>query len=152
MGFFNILDAAKFPFLPQEVHDYLLSLPVIVRVVAGFFVLDVLPAVADVLFLKLVWSKFIAVKTPYKDVNIDALPKIYNVEEIAAFYEKHPRLVLARASEIAALAKDFLFGLLSDYQKGILKSNQPARAIQYTELITTLGKKMRRTNRCFSEN
>ena len=139
LGFFNILDAAKFPFLPREAHEFLLTLPVIVRVAVGFFTLDVLPTVADILFLKLVWSKFIAVRRPYREINIDDLPKIYNVEEIAAFYEKKPRLVLARASEIVVLAKDFLFGLLSDYQKGILKSNQPARAIQYTTLITTLG-------------
>lgn len=141
LGFFNILDAAKFPFLPREAHEFLLTLPVIVRVAVGFLTLDVLPALADILFLKLVWSKVIAVKRPYKEIDISDLPKTYNVEEIAAFYEKKPRLVLARASEIFVLAKDFLFGLLSDYQKGTLKSNQPARAIQYTTLITTLGEK-----------
>ena len=139
LGWFAIFDAARFPFLPTETIDFLLTLPVIVRMGLGFLAIDVLPAIADVIFLRIIWMKFIAVKTPYKDINIDLLPKQYDVPKIAAYYESNPRLVLARTTEIVLLAKDFLFGLLSDYQKGILKTNQPIRAIQFTELITTLG-------------
>jgi hypothetical protein len=139
LGFFAVLDSARFGFLPSETKAFLLTLPVILRVGLGFVTLDVLPAVADVLLLRIIWSKFIAVRPSSKDLDISTLPKQYDVEGIALFYQKNPRLVLARATEIVALAKDFLFGLLSDFQKGELKPNQPIRAIQFTELITTLG-------------
>ena len=139
LGFFSILDAARFPFLPHQTTEFLLTLPVIVRLSLGLLATDILPAILEIVLLKVVWSKFIAVKTPFKDIDITDLPKEYNVEKIAEFYEKRPRVVLARVTEIIMLAKDYLFGLLSDYQKGILKTNQPLRAIQFTELITTLG-------------
>jgi hypothetical protein len=139
LGWFSVVDAANFPFLPNEAKDFLLTFPVIVRMSLGFFTLDVIPTVIDVLILKNVWSKLIAVKRPYEEIDITELPKLYDVEKIKLFYEKIPRVVIARASEIFAAAKDFLFGLLSDYQKGILKTNQPARAIQFTKLISALG-------------
>lgn len=139
LGFLSVVDAAKFPFLPNEAKDFLLTFPVIVRMGLGFFTLDVIPTVIDILILKNVWSKLIAVKRPYEELDITELPKLYDVEKIKLFYEKIPRVVIARGSEILAVAKDFLFGLLSDYQKGILKTNQPARAIEFTKLITTLG-------------
>lgn len=139
LGWFAIFDAARFPFLPRETTDFLLTLPVIARMVLGFLALDVLPTVVDIILLRTIWLKFIAPKTPYKEINIDSLPQQYDVDKIAAFYKSHPRLVLARATDIVLLAKDFLFGLLSDYRKGVLKTNQPERAVQFTELIFTLG-------------
>lgn len=139
LGMLSVVDAAKFPFLPNEAKDFLLTFPVIVRMGLGFFTLDIIPTVIDILILKNIWSKLIAVKRPYEELDITELPKLYDVEKIKLFYEKIPRVVIARGSEILAVAKDFLFGLLSDYQKGILKTNQPARAIEFTKLITTLG-------------
>jgi hypothetical protein len=139
LGWFGMFDSARFSFLPGETKTFLLSLPVIARIGLGFIALDVLPAIADVILLRVIWSKFIAVKQPLKDIDITTLPKIYDVEKIAEFYAKNPRLVLARTTEIIVLAKDFLFGLLSDYQKKAIQTNQPTRAIQFTELITTLG-------------
>lgn len=139
LGWFSFFDAAKFSFLPSETKSFLLTLPVILRVGLGFVTLDVLPAIADVVLLRIIWAKFIAVRPAAKDIDISTLPKQYDVEGIALYYEKNPRLVLARATEIVILAKDFLFGLLSDFRKGELKPNQPIRAIQFTELITTLG-------------
>ena len=139
LGIFSILDASRFFFLPGQTKDFLATFPVIVRVALGFLAIDVLPAVADVVLLRIIWSKMIAVRPPMKDIDITTLPKQYDVAKITAFYEKNPRLVIARATEIFILAKDFLFGLFQDYQSNQLKTNQPIRAIQFTELITTLG-------------
>lgn len=139
LGWFSVVDAAKFPFLPNEAKDFLLTFPVIVRMSLGFFTLDVIPTVIDILILKNLQSLLIGPKRPYEEINIDELPKLYDVEKIKAFYKKIPRVVISRASEILAAAKDFLFGLLSDYAKGTLKTNQPVRAVEFTKLITTLG-------------
>lgn len=139
LGWFSVVDAAKFPFLPKEAREFLLTFPVIVRMSLGFFTIDIIPTVLDVLLFRTIWSNLIAVKRPYEEVDIAELPKIYDVEKIRSFYEKIPRVVIARASEIFVVAKGYLFGLLSDYQKGVLKTNQPARAAEFTKLITTLG-------------
>jgi hypothetical protein len=139
LGWFRMLDAAQFSFLPEQTRNFLSTMPVIARVGFGFLAIDVLPAVADVLLLRIIWSKLIAVRPLSKDIDISNLPNYYDVEKIGLFYNSKPRLVLARATEILILAKDFLFGLFQDYQADALKTNQPIRAIQFTELITTLG-------------
>jgi len=139
LGFFRILDVAQSSLLPGQTRTFLSTFPVIARMGLGFLTIDVLPAVADVLLLRIIWSKVIAVRPESKDIDISTLPTYYDVDKIGLFYNSKPRLVLARATEILILAKDFLFGLFQDYQSDALKTNQPIRAIQFTELITTLG-------------
>ena len=139
LGWLNIIDAARFPFLPKETREFLLTFPIIVRLGLGFFALDVIPTVIDIVFLRTIWSKFIAVKKPYKEIDISQLPRTYDIEKMSAFYGKAPRLVIARTSEIAFLAKDFLLAILGDFQKGTFKSNQPARSAELAKVLIILG-------------
>ena len=133
------LDASNFFFLPAPTRTFLRSFPVLVRVVLGVLAMDVLPSVFDVVFVRILWHKFIAYRPPNDQVDVSKLPKTYDVDALGAFFGSRPRLILARATEIARLARDFLWGLFTDYRKGQLKENEGLRAAQVVELIATLG-------------
>lgn len=139
LGWLNVIDAARFPFFPKETSDFLLTIPIIIRLGLGFFALDVIPTVIDFVFLRTIWSNFIAVKRPYKEIDITSLPRTYDIDTISAFCSKFPRLVIARTSEIAFLAKDFLLAILGDFQKGTFKSNQPTRSAELAKVMIALG-------------
>lgn len=139
LGWFSILDAAKFPFLPMGTREYLATMPVLIRVVFGVLAFDVIPAVFDVIFIRGVWSNLIAVRPDSKDIDISKLPKEYDVDKIKNFYSSHPRIVAARGTEILTSFKDFLLGLFSDYRSGKSQENERLRAVQFVEIISTLG-------------
>jgi aarF domain-containing kinase len=67
------------------------------------------------------------------------LPKTYDVNMISKFYWSKPRIVLARATEIARLGRDFLWGIFTDYRRKKMQENEDLRASQFVELIATLG-------------
>ena len=139
LGWFTFLDAANFFFLPMKTRSFLGTFPILVRIVLGVLALDVLPTVFDILFVRILWNKFIAVRPSNDMVDISYLPKIYDVHQISKFYQRHPRVVLARATEMVRLCRDYMWGLFTDYRKGKLQENERTRAIQFTGLITTLG-------------
>ena len=140
-GWLSFLDAAKLPFLPEEVRTGLLKLPIAARIGLNIAAIDFIPTVIEVVFLRSLWSKFVATKQPYRDIDISELPITYDAEKIAIFYKKRPKLVLLRVSEIAALTNSFLLSLLKDLQQTAdnQKLNEPSRAAEFTELLPKLG-------------
>lgn len=140
-GWLSLLDAAKLPFLPEEVRTGLLKLPIAARIGLNIAAIDFIPTVIEVVFLRTLWSKFMATRQPYREIDISKLPISYDSVKIANFYKKMPKLVLLRVSEISALTSSFLISLLKDYQQTAeyRKSNERSRAAELTELLPKLG-------------
>ena len=135
----SCLDVSNFFFLPIQTRSFLSTFPVLVRIILGVLALDVLPSVFDVLFIRILWYKVIAYRPPNDQIDVSNLPKTYNVTSLGAFYRSKPRLVLSRFSEIARLGRTFLWGLFTDYRQKKTQEHEPLRALQFVELISTLG-------------
>ena len=140
-GWVSLLDSARLPFLPEVVRTGLLKLPIAARVGLNIAAIDFIPTVIEVVFLRSLWSKFVATKQPYRDIDISELPITYDSVKIANFYKKMPKLVLLRVSEIAALTNSFLLSLLKDLQQTAdnRQLNERSRAAELTELLPKLG-------------
>ena len=135
----SCLDVSNFFFLPIQTRSFLGTFPALVRIILGVLALDVLPSVFDVLFVRILWYKVIAYRPPNDQIDVSNLPKTYNVTSLGAFYRSKPRLVLSRFSEIARLGRKFLWGIFTDYRQNKMQENESIRALQFTELISTLG-------------
>ena len=139
LSWLRFLDASNFFFLPMQTRSFIGTFPILLRIVLGVLALDVLPSVFDILFVRILWNKIIAVRPPNDEINISKLPKVYDVDKIRTFYKSKPRLVLARASEIVSVCRVLLWDLFTDYRLKKTKENEPLRAQQFTQLITRLG-------------
>ena len=135
----SCLDVSNFFFLPIQTRSFLSTFPALVRIILGVLALDVLPSVFDVLFVRILWYKVIAYRPPNDQIDVSNLPKTYNVTSLGAFYRSKPRLVLSRFSEIARLGRKFLWGIFTDYRQNKMQAHESIRALQFTELISTLG-------------
>ena len=139
LSWLSFLDASRFPFFAPATREFIGTFPEFVRIGLGFLAIDFIPTVFDVIFLRILWKRVIAVRPANKDIDLSSLPKVYDYQKIEEFYSKQPQLVAARATEIFVVAKDFLLGLFDDYRTGKTEENQSLRARQFTEIITTLG-------------
>ena len=139
LSWLRFLDASNFFFLPAQTRSFIGTFPILLRIVLGVLALDVLPSVFDILFVRILWNRIIAVRPPNDEINISKLPKVYDVQQIRSFYKSKPRLVLARATEILSVCRVLVWDLFTDYRLKKTKENEPLRAEQFTQLITRLG-------------
>ena len=139
LSWLRFLDASNFFFLPMQTRSFIGTFPILLRIVLGVLALDVLPSVFDILFVRILWNRIIAVRPPNDEINVSKLPKVYDVQQIRSFYKSKPRLVLARATEIVSVCRVLLWDLFTDYRLKKTKENEPLRAQQFTQLITRLG-------------
>ena len=69
----------------------------------------------------------------------DALPKVFDPDAIAAYFERRPQRRLSRQAELASQATWFSAALISDWATNSWEANMPLRASQLRELIVQNG-------------
>jgi predicted unusual protein kinase regulating ubiquinone biosynthesis (AarF/ABC1/UbiB family) len=103
----------------------------------GFFTIDFIPVVVDVLILKFLFGVLNGADKSKIDVSV--LPNTYNKTAINDFYLKQPGLVIVRTFEMAKEFQAWIIGNLLDVYNDELQKNMPIRAKEFARLVSALG-------------
>ena len=69
----------------------------------------------------------------------DALPLVYDPDQIAAYWSKRPVAVMTRVLQLMSIAGGFFSSIIVDLITGNIEKNDVLRARQIREIVTSLG-------------
>lgn len=69
----------------------------------------------------------------------DALPLVYDPDQIAAYWSKRPVAVMTRVLQLMGIAGGFISSIVGDLIAGNIERNDVLRARQLREIVTSLG-------------